>query len=105
MAFGFGGGLGGDEGRLLQGRFHGFPPTLQRFGALGGHPRVNEGSEAVAPAAKSLPGGNLQLARPAVAKIDGLESRETVVLPGKQMRLPHGGSRLYTWQVRWRPHG
>ena len=43
-----------------------------RKGAGGrSHPRVNEGSEAVAPAAKSLPGGNLQLARPAVAKLDG----------------------------------
>jgi hypothetical protein len=34
---GFGGGLDGDEGRLLQGRFHGvLPPKLQRCGALGG---------------------------------------------------------------------
>src|SRR5207245_5060070 len=39
---GFAGGLGGDEGRLLQGRFHGvLPPTLQRFGALGGQPGVS----------------------------------------------------------------
>src|SRR5947207_8623104 len=38
----FGGGLCGDEGRLLQGRFHGvLPPTLQRFGALGGQPGVS----------------------------------------------------------------
>src|SRR6267142_6330389 len=37
-----GGGPGGDEGRPLHGRFHGvLPPTLQRFGALGGQPGVS----------------------------------------------------------------
>src|ERR1035438_874290 len=35
-------GLGGDEGRLLLGRFRGvLPLTLQRFGALGGQPGVS----------------------------------------------------------------
>src|SRR6516225_7364564 len=42
MVLAFGGGLGGDEGRVLQGRFHGvLPRTLQRFGALGGQPGVS----------------------------------------------------------------
>ena len=39
---GLAGGLGGDEGPLLLGRFHGvLPPSLQRFRALGGQPGVS----------------------------------------------------------------
>ena len=42
MVLALGGGLGGDEGRVLQGRFHGvLPRTFQRFGALGGQPGVS----------------------------------------------------------------
>ncbi|HWF07928.1 MAG TPA: hypothetical protein VG297_05660 [Bryobacteraceae bacterium] len=50
----------------------------------GSHPRVNEGSEAVTPAAKSYQAATSNWRARPWRSLTGLETRETVLLAGKQ---------------------